>query len=339
MSQDISARISLFFRGLIQNPYIVVGSMTLFGASLRLYHLGYKSLWLDEAVLYWISQGNIGDVIAQNAARNSAPFLFALLINLVSALNETEFFLRGIPWLAGVASIPAMYLFSKKILPKYSAYFVTFIVTIALTPIVYSQQLREYSIAFLLAALILATFYTFLREPNWKHLGLMTLAWVFGIFSQYGLAILILSLNIVFAIDWILSKDRNVKVIAKWIVAQILVLGAVAVVYQLSLKDQIRIGFGATSTTNYLAGAYWDGSLSSLIRMVINNTLGYFSFAYPASYLMLFVCFVGVLFVLQARKWTVLSQCFFFRWYVHLPPQLLDFILIMVIGRLFFYCQ
>lgn len=320
MCQIISAKLSQIFHTLFQNPYIVVGSMTIFGALLRLYHLGYKSLWLDEAVLYWISQGNFKEVIAQNAASNSAPFLFALLINFISRLNETELILRGVPWLAGVVAIPVIYLLSKQLLPRHSAYFVAFIVTISSTQIRYSQQLREYSIAFLLALLMLTTFYNFLRDPNWKSLIVLTLMWILGIFTQYGLALLILALNIVFAVEWIFSKDRRLKYVTKWVIAQVLVLGAVAVVYQLSLMSQMRVGFGATSTSYYLQGAYWDGSsLSSLVKFAIKNTLEIISFAYPTSEyfsysvwnLVLFVSFVGFLAALLARNWTVLAMFLF----------------------------
>src|SRR5688572_3731497 len=50
------------------------------GAVLRLTSLGHRSLWLDEAALFWLAQGTASDVIRANATGNSAPPLFALLI-------------------------------------------------------------------------------------------------------------------------------------------------------------------------------------------------------------------------------------------------------------------
>jgi len=249
MHRDITIKISQTLHSIFQNQYIVVGGLVFIGALLRLYKLGSKSLWFDEAVIYWLSQGNINDVIAQNATSNSAPVLFALLINFVLTLNDTVLSLRALPWLAGVAAIPAVYLFSKQILPFHGAYFVAFIVTIASTQIRYSQELREYSMTFLLAVLMLAAFYAFLRERKWSSLIFLVLTWVTGIFLQYGLAILILALNMVFVINWFFSKDQKVISLAKWALVQFIILGATAVVYQLSLKNQMSFGFGTIAST------------------------------------------------------------------------------------------
>jgi len=193
------------------NPFIVVGGITLFGALIRLYHLGFKPLWYDEAVLYWISNGgNIGQVIAQNAALNSAPPLFAILLHLIMNIGDSELILRFIPWLGGVAVIPATYFLSRQFLEKVPAYFTTFVAAIAFTQVRYSQELREYSLTFLAAAIILALFYRELRRPTWSNWALLALAMVLGVFLQYGLAMLVIALNLVYAIHLLSTvEDRK----------------------------------------------------------------------------------------------------------------------------------
>ena len=95
---------------LFDKPVLVVVSISIFGAFLRLYHLGFKPLWLDEAVLYWIAHSNnLQNVIANNASSNSAPPLFAILINFILNLGDSETVLRSLSWLGGVASIIAIY--------------------------------------------------------------------------------------------------------------------------------------------------------------------------------------------------------------------------------------
>src|SRR5579862_6147360 len=92
-----------------------MGFIILLGACLRLYHLGFKSLWLDEAVLYWISRGDWASIIAQNASQNSAPLTFALLLHAVSCWwGESESALRLISCVAGIASIPALYFLGRQ---------------------------------------------------------------------------------------------------------------------------------------------------------------------------------------------------------------------------------
>jgi uncharacterized membrane protein len=211
------------------NPFVVVGGITLFGALLRLYHLGFKPLWFDEAVLYWISNsGNIEQVIAQNAARNSAPPLFAILVNFTLKIGDSEMILRLFPWLGGVAAIPTVYFLSRQFVGRTCAYFTTLVAAITLTQVWYSQQLREYTLTFLAATIILALFYRQLRRPTWSNWLLMTLAMVVGIFLQYGLAMLVIALNLVCAIELWYAKGARKSLIIRWSAAQIIVLGAVA---------------------------------------------------------------------------------------------------------------
>lgn len=309
------ATISTTIYNFYQYPVVVVGGITFIGFLLRLTRLDYKSLWLDEAKLYWISQGNIAEVIAQNAESNSAPFLFAIIINLISRIDDTEIFLRGTSWLAGVIAIPLIYLLAKQFLPKKSAYFVAFVVAVASTQVRYSQQLREYSMAFLLAMLILTTFWFFLQKPNWIRFMLLIITWLTGIFTQYGLALLAFSLNIVFLFEWLFHKERNIRLLTKWIAAQVITLSGVVLIYQLALKSQLRVGFGATPTSNYLQGAYWNGSLSSIVDFALKNTVEIFKFAYPTSdifnysveVLFIFIASIGFITLLISRNWTVLA--------------------------------
>ena len=169
---------------ILKQTFIILGCIVLLGAALRVYHLGQKSLWLDEAKLYWISQGTLHDydnlqgsfqrLIRQNAKFNSAPPLYAILVRYISKLGDREEILRSISCFAGIASIVGMYFLSIKFIDKKSAYFTSFLVAIAPTQVHYSQQLREYSLTFLFAILILTFFYTYLTKPNKRNLILLT---------------------------------------------------------------------------------------------------------------------------------------------------------------------
>ena len=284
------------------NPFIVVGGITLFGALLRLYHLGFKPLWYDEAVLYWISNsGGIQQVVAQNATLNSAPPLFAILIHLIMNIGDSELALRFIPWLGGVAVIPATYFLSRQFLEKVPAYFTAFVAAVAFTQVRYSQELREYSLTFLTAAIILALFYRELHHPTRSNWTLMTCAMALGIFLQYGLAMLVIALNLVYAIHLLSTVDDRKSRLIRWATSQIIVFGAVVAVYFLSLQQQMVIGFGASPTMNYLSGAYWNGSVISLLQLAVLNTLAVFAFTFPDPFL-LFMVAVGFVLILRDNR-------------------------------------
>lgn len=256
--------------------------LTLLGALLRLYHLGYKTLWFDEAVTFWISKGSsLSEILQLNAEQNSAPVLFTLLTSFILDLGETEFILRLIPWFAGVVSIPAIYFLARQFVSEYPALICAILVALAPTQVRYSQELREYSLTFLLATLILLFFAMYLQKNQVKHLVFMTGCMVLGMFTQYGLGVLIVAINVCFIVDWLIDENRSAKDIPRWGVAQLVVLGAAIVVYYTSLSYHLTPGWGADSSANYLSTSYWSGEFSSLLHFVWANSLDLFGFTFP----------------------------------------------------------
>jgi uncharacterized membrane protein len=308
---SISSRVKKLF----DKPLIIIAIITLIGVVLRLYHLGFKPFWYDEAVLYWISKsGNLNHIIAQNALRNSAPPLFAILLSLFMKIGDSESRLRLLPFLGGVASIPAIYFLSRQFFGRVPAYISSLLIAIAPTQIQYSQQLREYSLTFFIATIILIFFCMLLQHPTKKNLALMTAAMVIGIFLQYGLALLIIALNLVFFIAlWSVKAGRK-SILLRWFVSQLIVFCAVIAVYFLSLKQQMQVGFGAS----YLSKGYWTGGLKALLNLADSNTSAIFTFAFPGI-VFLTLTVLGLILSLQAKKRYLTFMLFFF-------PLLLTFI-------------
>jgi uncharacterized membrane protein len=256
----------------LNKPYIVVGCLTVLGALLRLYHLDYKSLWFDEAALYWIAHNPVQDVIAQNASSNSAPPLYALALSGIISLSESEAALRSLAWVGGVLAIPAIYLLSREFVERFAAYFVTLLVALAPTQIQYSQEVREYSLSFLTATLMLWLAHRHYRNPSWINWGLMTLIIVVGLFLQYGLALLLAAINVIYVLESLFTRTFSRKLWITWAAAQVVALIAVVAVIDLSLGQQMKIGFGSGPASNYLAEGYWSGSIASLIELAVINT-------------------------------------------------------------------
>jgi len=267
---------------LSSRPYVVVGAITALGAILRLYRLGSRPLWYDEAVLYGISSARtLSEMISQNASLNSAPPLFALLLGLVMRMGDSEWWLRFWPWMGGVAALPAVYFLTTRFAGRAAAYFSTLAVALASTQIEYSQQVREYSLTLLAAAIMLALSAQAMRHPTPRNFALLTLATVLGISLQYGLVLLVVSLNVVFILELGLARSHRRKLLLYWVGFQILVLFAAALVYFLSLKAQWSPGFGGSS---YLAGKYGRGTFSSILHLAVFNTLDLLRFAFPGSF-------------------------------------------------------
>ena len=289
-------------RNILANSCLPLVAITLAGALLRLYHLGFKALWFDEAMIYWIVKGRtFSEIIPLNAAYNSAPPLFTVLTALVVQLSETEFALRFIPWLAGVASIPVVYFLARQFTGKIPAYVSAGLVALAPTQVRYSQELREYSLAFLLAALMILFFTRYLRENKIKDLIPMTVLMVIAVFTQYGLALLIIALNIIFLIQLFSEKNRVNKKIQRWLIAQLIVAAAVVVVYATALRQQFTIGWGAAADSSYLSPYYGSGGFLSLLDFAISRSAGLFDFAYPRPVFLL-LALLGLIIAAAKRK-------------------------------------
>jgi 4-amino-4-deoxy-L-arabinose transferase-like glycosyltransferase len=266
-------------------------------------------LWLDEAVIFNISQGSFLEIILENAKRNSAPPSYPLLVHLIAGSGQSEAALRSLSALAGIASIPVMYWLARQFLSRWASLFAALVVAISVQQVVYAQQLREYSLAFLLSALTIGFFVRFFRNPagwNWLFFGLASSA---GIALQYGLGLLALALALVFVIEWFLvSQVRTRQMMIKFCLAQALALATAIGVFLSSLRGQMRLGFGSTSASNYLFAAYGDGSLASLYTLVTKNTSELLGFAFlPGLFVFLFLVGLWLLFVKKVHLMLALT--------------------------------
>jgi hypothetical protein len=229
-------------------------ALLLVGAGLRLSHLGDRSLSTDEANVFWMARGTIDEIILHNAAGNSAPPLYALALNPLAEAHASEAALRSLSCAAGIAALAALYLLAREYNGPTGALFAVFVAALAPSQVFYSQFLREYSLAVLCAALLLLAFTRFQRRPSWRNWVALTALGVLGIDLQYGLALLLLALNAVFVLELPAATDRWRRILW-WTLAQTGALGAAWMVYQQTLRHQLRPGgFGACRLAGGAAG-------------------------------------------------------------------------------------
>lgn len=253
----------------------IVAVLTLFGGALRAHNIGSKSLWYDEAVVFWISRVDLFSIVARNAQSNSAPPLYVFLVHLVGQIATNEAMLRSISWLAGTLAVPAVYFLCARYVSKPAALASTTVFVITPVYVEYSQELREYSLAFLLSALILLAYGGFREKASWKNLAFVVASFCLGVFTQYGLGLLILSLNLAFLaeVEWF-RKDRTSLV--RWVLGQGIVLLSVALVWSSTLRYQFSSGgFG------HVARGYFEGPFTSLPAFLFRQSYELVLFAFP----------------------------------------------------------
>lgn len=278
---------------LAQRPVILMGLVTLIGLLLRLVTLSAKSLVYDEAMNWWISSGSFREVFARNAAMNSYPPLFSFVLAVVRRLSSSEAALRLVPALAGAAAVPAMYVLARRFTTPAGAVFAAVLVALSPQQVVYSQQVRVYSLAVLLAIFLLWATSRFLDRPDGRGTAALACALVVGLVTHYGLALLAAAIGLV-TVATLAQRRAPSSVWIRWMSAQFVGLLTVAVVDLSTLRNQVAAGAGGlTGQYTYLAEGFANGSLRSMIHLALLQTPRILELAYPSA-LVVFLVALGL---------------------------------------------
>jgi len=165
-------------RGAVLRERRIVWVLLALGAALRLTHyLTNRSLSLDEAFLALNlmerSLGELGEPLDNNQA---SPIGFLALANLSSdVVGTSEYGLRLIPLLAGLASLPVFAFLALRLLAPRGAIAAVFLFSVASPLVVYSAVLKQYSTDVLFAVLLSAAALSLLTPP-WRWRGVVLLA-------------------------------------------------------------------------------------------------------------------------------------------------------------------
>jgi hypothetical protein len=226
------------------------------GAFLRLYfYFINRSLWLDEALLanFIVNRSFIGWFAP--LSEQVVPIFFALLEKLaITIFGRSDWVLRLVPLLTGLAAIPIVAWVAKKYSGTWAVYSSLLLLILSPRLIYYSSEVKQYSIDVLFALLLLLTAAYCLEERAkplpFVSLGLMGLltGWLShsGVFVFAGVWG---SLGLAFA----LRKDKRRLIMmlmmgGGWAASLILV-------YFVALKDV---------TTAQNLTTYWTNSFAPL---------------------------------------------------------------------------
>ncbi|MHB1536574.1 MAG: glycosyltransferase family 39 protein [Acidimicrobiales bacterium] len=141
----------------------VVAAATAANGGLALYHLGNRSLWLDEGYTWLISRERIHQIWAQSAGDGGHLFFYLVAVHLITALlGAGPSALRLFSVAAGVPAVPLMYLLARRIGGGRPTGLIATVLFAVSAPFVFwEQNARDYSVLVLLAvatmlALVLA---------------------------------------------------------------------------------------------------------------------------------------------------------------------------------------
>jgi uncharacterized membrane protein len=164
---------------------LILGAIIVLGTALRFYQLDEKSLWLDESYSYWLSNHSLHDIWHVIAAWDVHPPMYFTLLKFWRGGADSEFVMRGLSVVAGVATIPAVYVLARQCGERGAGVFIGLMAAgmFAVSPlhIDFAQQARPYTLLALGISVALAGATWLLAHPGdmrRRLLGLGTPAFV-----------------------------------------------------------------------------------------------------------------------------------------------------------------
>lgn len=134
-----------------------------FGLVMRLYQINFESFWFDEQASFWVAQPSLSfeETLNRSYELDKGTHIF---FNFILKFFFNFFYYdpligRIIPLIFGILSIPAISYLTFYMKKDHSYLLVTFLTSINFYLISYSQELREYSLVFLLGILSILFFY------------------------------------------------------------------------------------------------------------------------------------------------------------------------------------
>ncbi len=146
------------------------------GAFLRFYNLSNKSLWLDEASTLAMSKLSLMGIWETGFLDNNPP-LFHYLTHAMLVLGESEFILRFLPALMGVAVIPIIYLIGKEVKDHNVGLVAAALMTFSPFALHYAQEAYSYSMVLLVSSLMILYYLKAIKTNttnNWILFGLFS---------------------------------------------------------------------------------------------------------------------------------------------------------------------
>ncbi len=205
--------------------------------ALRLYRLGYQSIWYDEGVSLHLAMKDLGGLTLHTAGDIHPPLYYYLLHFWIGAAGHSEFSAAYLSLIFGVLLIALSYRLADYLYGSRIGLLAAFLVTISPFNLWYSQEIRMYTLG---AFLGLISLYCLMRLTGmkgrerdggrrWYWLGYVLSA-AAGLYALYYFAFLLLAESL-FVFGWWLFHRRGRKSapfsLAHWLLAS----GAVVLLY------------------------------------------------------------------------------------------------------------
>jgi uncharacterized membrane protein len=272
--------------------------LLIIGSALRVFHLGDRSLWYDEAATANASRGTIAQAL-EETRRFSAPVIHPSILYLVEKVGKGPVAVRAPSVLASLLAVLMMLAMVRVKVSHNAALFSAAILAVSASQIRYAQEVREYSLAVLVAAILIVSLLRWetAGSPS-RHPALLYAALFIAPLVQYGVVLFAFAILGTIVLRLLFTRSTCLSLSRAVIASAFLAAGGL-----LSFFVTLRYQFHAGGTQWYLAWAYFDPKTTSFLHFLIENSSRLLSFLIPGRVIDLCFAIGTVIFcVLQARS-------------------------------------
>lgn len=186
---------------LSRKQVLILAAVTAAGLALRLWHIGFQSLWRDEVdAIRFATQPMSGLVRMFLTPGENGPLYFFALRGWLALFGEGDVALRVFSAIPGAALIPLMFWLGAKLFGKRAGWIAAVLAAVAPYAVWYGQEGKMYAWLALLAAGSFACLWLGLRDGRrWGWVGYVLLTTA-SLFVHYLSALLIPTYALVFLV-------------------------------------------------------------------------------------------------------------------------------------------
>ena len=225
----------------IEKPWLIY-AIFLVGIFARLYELGQRSLWMDEAwVANLASSDNLSTAFFDE--RHTPPLFISLLYVFVHIFPNNEWFLRIVPALFSVGGMVLIYLLVRKWFGKIEAVGALLLFSFMPVILVYSRELKQYTCDIFFLLLLLFIMERILDNPrSGKLWAVLAVTGGVGIWFSYPVAYVLASVGIallyhIFYDEY--SKPDKYKLLINWFFTLSALLISIGLLYYFVVSSQM----------------------------------------------------------------------------------------------------
>lgn len=201
-------------------------SLTLIGAILRFYNLGYNSLWLDEASTLNAAVKSIPDIWQFTTAGEFNPPLFYWTEHVMLLFGNSEVVLRFIPALLGVLSIPLIYFVGKEFMDRNVGIIAAAAFAFSPFLLFYSQEARAYSMMLFFVTFSMIFYLKALKNNDIRDWALFGILSALAFWSHFY-AMVIIGALVLYALYEMFPKIKSSLSAAKPLVSACVIFGLI----------------------------------------------------------------------------------------------------------------